>query len=104
MGFADPVNVRWGLYGQGWWSWRKQRKAIVEAGIQGYEKKEFPSDGYTLYVDMNFNDLKGDGDQIGMSIPLPNGDGTDAQGFGWQYDLASDTYVDFSYFMKGAAD
>ena len=53
---------------------------------------------------MNFNDLKGDGDQIGMSIPLPNGDGTDAQGFGWQYDLVSDTYIDFSYFMKGAAD
>ena len=32
---------------------------------------------------MEFNDLTVDSDQIGMSIPLPNGDGTDAQGFGW---------------------
>ena len=39
-----------------------------------------------------------------MSIPLPNGDGTDAQGFGWQYDLASDTYTDFSFFMKGESN
>ena len=83
MGLADPVNIKWGLYGQGWWSWRKQRKAISEAGIVGYDKKSFPSDGYTLYLEMEFNGLTSDGDQIGMSIPLPNGDGTDAAGFGW---------------------
>ena len=102
MGLAKPVDIRWGLYGQGWWAWRKQRKAIIASGIEGYTKKEFPSDGYTFYADFKFNDLKGDGDQIGLSIPLPNGDGTDAQGFGWQYDLAGDSYTDFSYFVKGA--
>ncbi len=23
LGFADPVTVKWGLFGQGKWAWRK---------------------------------------------------------------------------------
>ena len=78
LGFADPTTLKWGLFGQGWWAWRKQRKAIIKAGFTGYDKDSFPSDGFTLYFEMQFNSLYGDGDQIGIDIPLPNGDGTNS--------------------------
>ena len=98
MRLAGIVDISWGLYGQGWWAWRKQRKAIVESGIVGYDKESFPSDGYTLYFDMKFDFLKNEGDVIGVAIPLPNGDGTDTQGFGWVYSLQTNTYYDFSFY------
>ena len=50
---------------------------------------------------MKFNFLKSDGDQIGLTIPLPNGDGTDTSGFGWNYVLSTDSYYDFSFFQSG---
>ncbi len=78
LGFADPVTVKWGLFGQGKWAWRKQRKAIIEAGFIGYDKDSFSSDGFTSYFEIKFNSLYGDGDQIGIDIPLPNGDGTNS--------------------------
>ncbi len=92
MGFTNPVTVKYGLYGQGWWAWRCQRSSIVDSGIVGYDSDSFPSDGYTLYVEMRFNKLSGNADGIGMDIHLPNGDGTDIEGFSLRYDLATNTY------------
>ena len=98
MGLADYVDISWGLYGQSMWKWRQQRIDIINSGIVGYDKKVFPSDGYTLYFDMKFNFLKNEGDTIGIALPLPNGDGTDTQGFGWIYSLHQNKYYDFSFY------
>ena len=82
MGLAKPVQINYGLYEMSWWGWRKQRKAIMDSGILYYDAPTFPSDGSGMYVDMEFPKLS-KGDSIGIMIPLPNGDGSDIEGFGW---------------------
>ena len=50
---------------------------------------------------MIYDNLIADGDSIGLSIPLPNGDGTDLTTFGAMYNLATDDYETFSELYTG---
>ena len=83
MNLVNPVMLTYGIYGQGRFSWWRQRRSIVNAGFVGYDKQSFPSDGKILYTEVHFDWLKGDGDQIGFHIALPTGDGNNSAGFGW---------------------
>ncbi len=51
---------------------------------------------------MIYDNLTADGDSIGLSIPLPNGDGSDLTGFGMTYNIAHDSTTNFSYLYTGS--
>ena len=51
---------------------------------------------------MIYDNLIADGDSIGISIPLPNGDGSDLTGFGITYNMVTDSSTVGSYFYSGA--
>ena len=87
------------LYGMKRKAWRTEVKAVKEIS-SAVSKKKY--DGYTFYIEMNWDYLNGDQDSIGIDIPLTNGSGSDTTGFFWQYDLSSNTYQDYSYFYDGA--
>ena len=53
---------------------------------------------------MIFDNLMSDGDSIGFSIPLPNGDGTDLTGFSVTYDMETDSSTVGSYLVTGATN
>ena len=88
FGLVNPVDVKWLAYSEPEWdAWQEK---IVEAGFVEYKnswvpffRKTHKYDGYALLVSLDFEDLKNDGDSLGMSIQLPNGSGKDASGFGF---------------------
>ena len=99
MGLSNPVEIAYVLYSEP--NWKKWQKAIVKAGAKDYKNHIFGQkfDGYSLFVGMYFDNLKNDGDTIGVALPLPNGSGEDLSGFGFKYDAKTTNYVGFSYFV-----
>ncbi len=102
MGFPNDVKINFVLYSEK--NWKDWSFALYDAGITQFKGKWFkrPYDGYTLFVAMAFDNLIADGDSIGVTIPLPNGDGTDLTNFGFTYNLAQNNYKYTSYFYSGS--
>ena len=55
MGLENLVKVEWVLYSEP--NWKKWKKAIVNAGLTEYKSEH---DGYTLLVDIYFDNLTDD--------------------------------------------
>ena len=102
MDFANPVKINFVLYSEK--EWKAWSSTLKDAGIPQFKGKWWkkPYDGYTLFLGMAFDNLNADGDSIGVTIPLPNGDGTDLTNFGFTYNLADDSYDYQSYFYSGS--
>ena len=73
---GNDVEINFVLYSEE--NWKEWSSALFDSGITQFKGKWYkrkPYDGYTLFVGMTFENLTNDGDSIGLSIPLPNGDG-----------------------------
>ena len=106
FGLANPVEISWVLYSEP--QWGEWQDGIVEAGFEEYRNSKIPFfkkthkyDGYALVASLGFDDLKNDGDQIGLAITLPNGSGKDMSGFGFVRNQTS--YVPIAYFVDGVS-
>ena len=104
FGLANPVDVAWVLYSEPQWS--EWQDGLVEAGFEEYQNSKVPFfrkrhkyDGYALVASLSFDDLKNDGDNIGLYVTLPNGSGKDWSGFGFERN--STGYIPISYFVDG---
>ena len=90
MGFANPVKIHYLLYSEP--DFRNWSKKLYDSGITQFLGKWWNRDydGYTLFFSLIFDNLISDGDSIGISIPLPNGDGSDLTGFAITYNIERD--------------
>ncbi len=106
LGLATPAKISWVLYEER--DWKAWQQSLVDAGFTSYKNSWVPFfyktekyDGYALLTSLVFDKLKSDGDLVGVSIPLPNGSGTDYSGFGWVHDSKSASNIPISTFTDG---
>ena len=69
IGLADPVQLSFLLYGMKKKEWKALSKVLLASGQTQYTTKNY--DGYTFYMQMEFNKLVNDGDSVGVELPLP---------------------------------